>query len=121
MEHKIWYDENDQVVYLEFTRDYLRDDVSFVREKLFELFEGKPFRQLIVSIHKTAKVEDRETRQQSNQAMIDAKVEQVAFIGGSAANRMIAKVLLKTGTIKTQGEFFKDINSGLEWLINRRS
>ena len=120
MRHDMWYDEENEVIHLDFQGDFIREDVPEIRQRLFELYEGKPRRQLICYIHKTAKVEDRETREQSNKAMIDAQVEYVAFVGGSAANRMIAKVLLKTGAIKTKGDFFKTKESGLAWLKSKR-
>lgn len=120
MIHKMWYDDELEIVHLEFMGDYKRDDVPEVREKLFELMEDKPHRQLIVYLHKTSKVEDRETRQKSNEILIEADVSHVAFIGGSAANRMIAKVLLKTGAIKTKGDFFKKKESGIKWLLSQR-
>lgn len=120
MKHKIWYDDTNQVLHLEFTGDYLREDVESVRERMIQELEGKPHRQLIVYLHKANKVEDRETRQMSNQALIEAEVSDVAFVGASAANRMIAKVLLKTGAIKTKGDFFKDKEKGMNWLKSRR-
>lgn len=120
MNHKMWYDTENNLLHLEFTSDYLLEDVAPIREKIFELLEGKPYRQMVIYISKTAKVENRETREKSNQSLQDANVTDVAFIGGSAANRMIAKVMLKTGAIKTKGDFFKNAEDGIKWLLNRR-
>lgn len=120
MNHKMWYDNNDELLFLEFTSDFLLEDVAPIREKIFELLEAKPYRQMVIHISKTAKVENRETREQSNKALQDAEVSDAAFVGGSAANRMIAKVLLKTGAIKTQGDFFKNTDDAIKWLKNRR-
>jgi hypothetical protein len=44
----------------------------------------------------------------------------VAFVGGSAANRMIARILVKTGIIKIDGEFFKNIPEAIQWLKSKR-
>lgn len=120
MEHKIWYDDQDEIVHLEFTSDYLESDVEPVRQKILELSEGKRYKQMVIQISKTAKVENRQTRERSNQALKDAAITDVAFIGGSAANRMIAKVLLKTGSLKISGDFFKTVDDGIKWIKSRR-
>ena len=120
MDHKMWYDTEDDLLHLEFTRDYLLEDVELIREKIFEFLDGKPYRQMAIYISKTAKVENRETREKSNQILQEAEVSDVAFIGGSAANRMIAKVMLKTGAIKTKGDFFKNPEDGIKWLKSKR-
>lgn len=120
MEHNMWYDQEKQIIHLEFTRDYLTADVELVRNKLFELSQGKTYRQMVIQLNKTAKVENRETREKSNQLLIEADITHVAFIGGSAANRMIAKVLLKTGAIKTQGNFLKSVDEGVKWILSKR-
>ncbi|MCG6188267.1 DUF7793 family protein [Maribellus maritimus] len=120
MDHKMWYDTDNDILCLEFTRDYLLEDVDPVINKSIELLEGKPFRQMMIFINKTAKVENRETREKTSQAFVTADIQDVAFVGGSAANRMIAKVMLKTGAIKTQGDFFKDKESATQWLKSKR-
>lgn len=120
MNHKIWYDADDELLFLEFTSDYLLTDVAPIEQKINELLEGKPFRQMVIFMHKTAKVENRETREQTNKSLQKSNVSNVAFVGGSAANRMIAKVLIKTGAIKTQGDFFKTKEEAITWLKNKR-
>lgn len=120
MDHKLWYNEDDDLLYLEFTRDYLLADVEPIKEKMIELLEGKPYRQMVAFISKTAKVENRETREQTNKILKEADVNHLAIVGGSAANRMIAKVLLKTGALKTQGDFFKKEEDAVKWLKSKR-
>lgn len=120
MEHNMWYDQNNQIIHLEFTKDFVTADIEPIRTKLFELSKDKPYRQMVVEISKTSKVENRETREQANQVLTEVDVTHVAFIGGSAANRMIAKVLLKTGTIKTKGNFFKTVDEGINWILSKR-
>lgn len=120
MEHKLWYDEDTKIVHLQFTRDYLTSDIKDIRNKMKELLDGKPYRQMCIQISKTAKVENRETREQSNQLLKEFEISHVAFIGGSAANRMIAKVMLKTGALKIQGDFFKTEEEGIKWLMSKR-
>jgi len=43
----------------------------------------------------------------------------VALVGLSAAVRMIARVILKTGTVKLKGEFFKDQEEAIKWLKSK--
>ena len=120
MDHKLWYNEDDDLLYLEFTRDYLLADVEPIKEKSLELLKGKPYRQMMIFISKTAKVENRKTREKTNEAFNTAKITDVAFVGGGAANRMIAKVMLKTGTVKTKGDFFKKEEDAVKWLKSKR-
>ena len=121
MKHKIWYDNDRGILFLEFKSDYLQSDVPIIRGKMIELLDGKPYRQMVIEMSKTHKVENRKTRELSNQAMKDAKITDAAFVGGSAANRMIAKVLLKTGALKTKGDFFKTKEDALKWILSKRN
>ena len=120
MKHSMYYDDKDEVIYLEFVDDYLETDVDDIRPLLFELLEGKPYRQVVAILSMTNKVQNRATRQKSNQALIDAGVTEIAFVGGSAANRVIAKVLIKTGSIKINGDFFGSKEKALDWIKSKR-
>ena len=119
-QHKIWYDTDNEVLQLEFTRDYLESDVAFVRQQMLEQLEGKPYRQIVIMISKDYKVENRNTRELANQAFINADISDVAFVGGSAANRMIVKVMIKTGALKNKGKFFKSKEEAINWIKGNR-
>jgi hypothetical protein len=116
----MWYDKEKEIIHLEFTRDLLTSDMEHIRSRLYELSKEKTYRQMVIQISKTSKVENRETREKANQIFRDAEISHVAFVGGSAANRMIAKVLLKTGALKTEGDFFKSVEEGVNWLLSKR-
>lgn len=120
MEHKIWYEKDDEIIHLEFTRDFLTSDVPLIQEKILELSEGKRYKQLVIKINKTGKMESRETRELMNKSLGEAQITDIAFIGISAAHRMIAKVLLKTGALKINGDFFKTLEDGINWIKSRR-
>lgn len=64
---------------------------------------------------KTAKREKK-----TSELLSKINVSNVAFVGGNAANRMIAKVLIKTGMIKLSGDFFKDYEEAIIWLKTKR-
>lgn len=121
MKHKLWYDDKDNILYLEFLSDYLFSDVEPILSTINSMLEGKPYRQIIIKMSDTHKVENRATREASNKGMQDANVTEVAFVGGSAANRMIARVLLKTGVLKIKGDFFKNYEEAIEWLKSKRA
>jgi len=120
MEHKIWRDSQSGIVFLEFTNDYLRSDVEPIMAKIKALYQDTENRQLLIKMSKTYKVENRETREMSNKGLQELGVSQVAFVGGSAANRMIARVLIKTGVIKIKGDFFKKEEDAIEWLKSKK-
>lgn len=120
MKHKIWYDDQDDIVYVEYMSDYLQIDVAPIIQKINEHFIGKSRRQLIIKMSTVYKVENRETRELSNKGLQEAGVTEVAFVGGSAANRMIARVLLKTGILKINGDFFKSYEEAITWLKSKR-
>jgi hypothetical protein len=120
MDHKMWYDDKEDLLFLEFTRDYLLSDVKDIKQNITKLLDAKPYRQMVIVISNTHKIENRETREQSNQVIYDTNISEVAFIGGNAANRMMAKVLLKTGALKTKGDFFKNTEDAVNWLKNKR-
>jgi len=120
MEHQVWYDQEKQIIHLKFTRDFLTSDVETIRKGFATIGDSIPYRQLIIHSTLTSKIENRETREKATEFLRDSQISHVAFVGVSAANRMIAKVMLKTGVVKIQGDFFKTVEEAEEWIINKR-
>lgn len=120
MKHKLRYDEDNQIVVIEFTSDFLFSDVEPMFQKVMQLLEGKPFRQLLVVLTGKHTVENRDTREATSQALNTTKITEVAFVGGTAATRMLARVLIKTGIIKINGNFFSNVGEAIEWLKSKR-
>ena len=120
MNHNVWYDENTGIVYMESFGDLTEPDIPKIRDKIIDLSEGKPYCQLVIIMSMQYKVENRKTRELANKAFDEAGITEVAFVGGSAANRMVAKVLLKTGMIKTKGDFFRNTENAVKWLHSKR-
>jgi hypothetical protein len=85
-----------------------------------EMLEGKQIRQMLVVMSEGHNVENRETREATSEQLSKLKMTEVAFVGGSAANRMIARVLMKTGIVKLNGDFFKDYDDAVNWLKSKR-
>lgn len=121
MEHKIWYDDQTGITFLEFIGDYLRKDVDEVVSTLKVILKGKPYKQLIIKMSVHHKIENRDTREASSKGLQTTDATDIAFVGGSAANRMVARVLIKTGIIKINGDFFKTEEKAIEWLKSQRS
>lgn len=121
MEHKIWYDDQSGITFLEFIGDYLRKDVEEVVKTLSETLKGKPYKQLLIKMSIHHKIENRDTREASSKGLQTTGATDIAFVGGSAANRMVARVLIKTGIIKVNGDFFKKEENAIEWLKSQRS
>jgi len=65
-------------------------------------------------------MESRDTRSVINQTLNDAKFTDVAYVGANAATRMIAKVLMKLGSLKAATNFFKDYEEAINWIKKRR-
>jgi len=119
MEHRLWYDQDTKVVHLKFVGDYMTKDVEEIRRELKRVTEGLSNLQMCMHFS-GGKVESRETREKSNGLLDEFGITHVAHIGGSAANRMLVKVMQKTGMIKAKGEFFKTEEEGINWLMSKR-
>ncbi len=120
MKHFIYYDEPNQIIVIEFTGDFLLREVNPIFQKAMELLEGKPYRQLLVILTGKHTIENRETREATNLALTQTGITEVAFVGGSAASRMLARVMMKTGMIKINGDFFINREKAVEWLKRKR-
>ncbi len=120
MKHEIYYDSENDLVRFDLHEDYMLDQVPAVKEKVLEVLEGKPYRQMLITTEKSHKFENRETREKTNQIIHETGITDMAFIGASAAVRMILKVILKSGDRKTNGNFFKTQEEGIKWLKEQR-
>ena len=76
---------------------------------------------MIVDLSEFDKMESRETRSVSNEMLNKAGITDVAYVGANAASRMIAKVLMKLGSLKAASDFFKDFKGAKQWIEKRRN
>ncbi len=120
MEHTLNYDEENDILVIRFKNDLYRGEVDLIAKLISENLKDKPFRQLIVISGIGYNIENRETREAMMNTVAELKITQVAYLGLSAANRMIAKVMSKTGFIKLDSEFFKEIEDAIKWLKSKR-
>jgi hypothetical protein len=120
MVHELKYDEANDVAVLVFKSHILLKDIDAIFAELKVLLEGRPFRQLIIFMDAAYNIENRETREALTREAINLEVNEVGLIGLSAAVRMIARVILKTGAVKLKGEFFKSYEEAVKWLISKR-
>ena len=120
MEHKIWFDEEQQLLHLKIKGDFTTEDALYFGKKYIELLEGKQHRQIIVDLREGGSMESRETRSITNDMLNKAGITDVAYVGANAASRMIAKVLMKLGSLKAESDFFKEFNDAFAWIEKRR-
>jgi len=120
MEHELKYDEQNEVVVLTSYADLKLIDIDPLSKNLKIILEGKKFRQLVSNISDVYVVENRETREALAEALSKLSLSEVAFVGGSAYNRIMAKILIKTGIVKLNGDFFKTYDEATEWLKSKR-
>ena len=120
MVHELKYDEENQVAVLKFNDHFRFADVEPIFAETQIALNNKPYRQLVVVMSDIYTVENRETREATAEELSKMKMTEVAFVGGSAANRMIARVLIKTGIVKIKGDFFKTYDEAIEWLKSKR-
>ena len=120
MEHELKYDIENEIVVLSFKNHFLQKDVDPLFQQVKEMLEGKLIRQMLVVMSEGHNVENRETREATSEQLSKLNITEVAFVGGNATNRMIARVLLKTGVVKLNGDFFKDYNDAIKWLKSKR-
>lgn len=120
MVHELIYDDDNQVAVLTFKNNFMFADVEPIFSETRTILNNKPYRQLIVVMSTTYHVENRETREATAEELSKMNMTEVAFVGGSAANRMIARVLIKTGLVKLNGDFFKTYEEAVEWLKSKR-
>jgi len=120
MEHELKYNEENEVVVLSSNANLKLIDIEPLSDNLKILLEGKRYRQLISIISDVYVVENRETREALADALSKLNLSEVAFVGGSAYNRIMAKVLIKTGIVKLNGDFFKTKEEAIEWLKSKR-
>ncbi len=120
MEHKIWFDDDHQLIQMKIKGDYATEETLYLGNKCIELLEGKPYRQMVVDLREFGNMESRETRSISNEMLNKAGITDVAYVGANAASRMIAKVLMKLGSLKAESDFFKDFDDAYKWIEKRR-
>jgi hypothetical protein len=120
MTHEIYFDQENEIIVVKLNSDFMYNEVESVFSSIKSLLEGKRYRQLLIDMNANYKIENRETREAIGNAMTTLGEHQVAFVGFSAATRMITKVLLKTGVIKYNGDFFKTKEEAINWLKSKR-
>ena len=121
MEHELKYDEQNQVTVLSSNADLTLSDIEPLYNRLKVILEDKEYRQLISIISDVYVVDNRETREALAEALSKLNLTEVAFVGGSAYNRIMAKILIKTGIVKLNGDFFKTYDEALVWLKSKRT
>lgn len=120
MKHTLQFDNEHQILVQTINGVFTTDETKQIGNKYLELFEGRQYRQLIVDLRNAGKMENRETRSITNVMLNEGKISEVAFVGATAPQRMIAKVLMKLGSLNATANFVKDMDDAINWLEKRR-
>jgi len=121
MKHTIIFDGSHQILVQSVIGDFTTEETRTLGQNYIEMLKNKPYRQLIVDLTNAGKMENRETRSVTNEMLNNALITDVAFVGATAAIRMIAKVLMKLGSLKCRGKLFvKDVDDAINWIEKRR-
>lgn len=120
MEHKAWYDEENDLLRVKVIGHYSTQDAVDLGKIGQELLEGKSRRQLIVDLTESTTMESRETRSVQNRVLKELGFTDVAYVGATAAVRIVAKVLMKLGSLNAAVDFFKTEDKALGWLMDQR-
>jgi hypothetical protein len=120
MMHELFFDQENEIVVVKLNSDFIYSEVESVFSGIKGLLEGKRYRQILIDMNSNYKIENRETREAIGNAMTTLGQHEVAFVGFSAATRVITKVLLKTGVVKYNGDFFKTKEEAINWLKSKR-
>lgn len=120
MEHELNYDEQNEVIVLSSNANLRLKDIEPLFNNLQILLENKKYRQLVSIISDVYVVENRETREALAETLSKLNLSEVAFVGGSSYNRIMAKILIKTGIVKLNGDFFRNYDEAIEWLKSNR-
>lgn len=120
MVHELKYDDQNEVGVLTFKSNMFLEEVEPAFSLVREMMQDKPYRQMVVVMDTKYTVENRETREAIAAELGRSNVTETAFVGGGAANRMITKVLMKTGVVKMNGDFFNSEEEAIKWLKSKR-
>jgi len=120
MKHKIVFDKDHQLLVQTIDGFFTTEETKQIGLQYNKLLEGKAYRQLIVDLRKAGKMENRDTRSVTNDMLNAAEITEVVYVGATAATRMIAKVLMKLGSLNAESNFVKDMDEAINWIENRR-
>ena len=120
MKHKIWYDEENLILFHEIIDIYMTQEAIDCGDEYSKYLHGKTYRQIIVNLSQSTKMESRETRKVTNESLNKALVSDICFVGANSATRMIAKVLMKLGNLKANSNFVATNEQAIEWIKSKR-
>jgi hypothetical protein len=120
MEHKAWYDEENDLLRVKVIGPYYTQDAIDLGKIGEKLLDGRARRQLIVDLKDSTTMESRETRKVQSRVLEELGITDVAYVGATAAVRIVAKVLMKIGSLNAAANFFKTDDQALIWLKDQR-
>ena len=120
MKHQVWYDKQNEILRLQVVDFFSTQESREIGQLYPDQLKERPYKQLVVDLSQAGEMENRETRKIQNESLKQAGITDVAYVGASAATRMIAKVLMKLGSLNAKSEFFKSDDKAIKWLRDQR-
>ncbi len=124
MDHKVSYDEKNELVRIDVIGVIEENDPQEMHQEFVKTLEGKPYKQLLIDLRKSDPTGGHnERRKQLYDAVADAGFDDVALFGTTSATRLVVKVIIKLGTMgkrKMNIEFFKTEEEAIDWLKDHR-
>ena len=124
MEHKVYYDDKNEIVRIDVIGGIDEGDPKEMNQKFLQNVEGKPYKQLLIDLRESDPTGGHnERRKELYDAVADAGFEDVALFGTTSASRLVVKVIIKLGTMgkrKMNIEFFKNGEEAVDWLKEQR-
>jgi hypothetical protein len=115
MQHRIWFDPNDDLLRFNIVGRFSREDAKETLAEVKKLLEGKKRRFFLADISASPNLTiDRDTRKILQQD--SPEFEKVALVGATPVTRMISKVIVTVVGRSAVTKFCKTQEEALLWL-----
>ncbi len=121
MKHKLWYDEENDVLREQIIGSLTEEDIPEFLAKVDELFKGREKCRAIIDLSQASgQIYDRKARKKLAEASNKMGYnEKVAFIGADYRVRMLARILIAGAQVlgkPISSRFFNSEEEALAWL-----
>lgn len=117
MEHKLWYDELNQIVKLSITGKVNENEARRLLNQADKLYEGLSYPTLLCDLSRGVwPVTPKGTRRVLRERGVKIGLKRIAFLGMSPSLRMVAMVVTSIWKASKTTKFFKTEAQALAWL-----
>lgn len=118
MKHKIYYDEDKQLLHIEFIGDVTVEDCAEIASVLKSLTAEQKSGGFLIDVAgtRTTTLVDKELRQALSQEFVDVGKVKTAIIGATPVLRMLVKALVAMIGTSDISRFFTTEEEAIAWL-----